>query len=156
MLFQERTSRNGCCPGRGRASLLEALLADGVIARALEEAPHGHCHDRTLTGKMTVTCVLVACLFPGAGYNTVLATAFGLHLRPGTQVPSGPAFSKARALLGEQVMKRLFELDAARSDADPSIARLWWRSPRWTAPRWNWPGTPCSLTCSGPGSTSAS
>jgi hypothetical protein len=27
---------------------------------------------------VTVVCVLVACLFPGAGYNTVLATAFGL------------------------------------------------------------------------------
>ena len=111
-----------------RASLLEELLADGVIAQALEEAPHGHCYDRTLTAKMTVTCVLVACLFPGAGYDAVLATAFGLpglHLKPGTGVPTGPAFSKARALLGEQVMRRLFELDAARSDADPGIARLW-------------------------------
>ena len=48
-----------------RESLLEELLAEGVIARALEEAPHRHSYDRTLTGKMTVTCVLVACLFPG-------------------------------------------------------------------------------------------
>jgi len=77
---------------------------------------------------MTVTCVLVACLFPGAGYDTALATAFGLpglHLKPGTDVPAGPAFSKARKLLGEHVMKRLFELDAARSDAEPGIARPW-------------------------------
>ena len=111
-----------------RASLLEELLADGVITRALEEAPHGHAYDRTLTGKMTVTCVLVACLFPGAGYDTALATAFGLpglHLKPGTGVPTGPAFSKARKLLGEHVMKRLFELDAVRSDAEPGIARPW-------------------------------
>jgi hypothetical protein len=109
-----------------RASLLEELLADGVIARALEEAPHRHSYDRTLTGKMTVICVLVACMFPGAGYDTALAAAFGLpglNLRPG--VPSGPAFSKARTLLGEQVMKRLFELDAARADADLGIAQLW-------------------------------
>ena len=111
-----------------RESLLEELLADGVIARALEEAPHRHAYDRTLTGKMTVICVLVGCMFPGAGYDTALATAFGLpglHLKPGTDVPTGPAFSKARTLLGEQVMRRLFELDAARSDADPGIARLW-------------------------------
>ena len=111
-----------------RESLLEELLADGVIARALEEAPHRHAYDRTLTGKMTVICVLVGCMFPGAGYDTALATAFGLpglHLKPGTDVPAGPAFSKARTLLGEQVMRRLFELDAARSDADPGIARLW-------------------------------
>ena len=111
-----------------RESLLEELLADGAIARALEEAPHRHAYDRTLTGKMTVTCVLVACLFPGAGYDTALAAAFGLpglNLKPGTEVPAGPAFSKARALLGEQVMRRLFELDAARSDADLGIAQLW-------------------------------
>jgi Transposase DDE domain/Insertion element 4 transposase N-terminal len=111
-----------------RESLLEELLAEGVIARALEEAPHGHSCDRTLTGKMTVICVLVGCLFPGAGYDTALATAFGLpglHLKPGTGVPSGPAFSKARTLLGDQVMRRLFELDAARGDAELGIARLW-------------------------------
>src|SRR5713226_42027 len=72
-----------------RQSLREEPLAGGVIARALAEAPHGHAYDRTLTGKMTVICVLVACLFPGAGYDTVLATAFGLpglRLKPGTQI----------------------------------------------------------------------
>ena len=111
-----------------RESLVEELLADGMIARALEEAPHRHAYDRALTGKMTVICVLVGCMFPGAGYDTALATAFGLprlNLKPGTDVPTGPAFSKARTLLGEQVMRRLFELDAARSDADLGIARLW-------------------------------
>src|SRR5258708_39797738 len=77
-----------------RASLLEDLLAEDVIMRALAEAPHGHAYDRTLTGRMTVICVLVACMFPGAGYDTALATAFGLpglNLRPGTDVPAGPA-----------------------------------------------------------------
>jgi Insertion element 4 transposase N-terminal len=110
-----------------RESLLEELLAGDVIARALE-VPRGHRYDRTLTAKMTVTCVLVACMFPGRGYDTALATAFGLpglNLKPSTGVPSGPAFSKARRLLGEQVMRRLFELDAARGDADLGIARRW-------------------------------
>ena len=51
----------------GLQGLLEELLASGVIARALAEAPAGHRYDRTLTAKMTVVCVLVACLFPGAG-----------------------------------------------------------------------------------------
>src|SRR2546421_11220745 len=60
----------------GRPGLLEVLLADGVIARALREAPSGHKYDRVLTAKMTVVCVLVACLFPGARYHAVLATAF--------------------------------------------------------------------------------
>ena len=111
-----------------RQGLLEDLLADGVIARALREAPSGHKYDRVLTAKMTVACVLVACLFPGAGYDSVLATAFGLPgLRrpPGAEVPSGSAFSQARKLLGEQVMKRIFELDAAGADADLGIGLLW-------------------------------
>ena len=112
----------------GREGPLEELLADGVIARALREAPPGHKYDRVLTAKMTVACVLVACLFPGAGYDAVLATAFGLPgLRsgPGTEIPSGSAFSQARKLLGEQVMHRLFELDAAVADADLGIGLRW-------------------------------
>src|SRR6266480_1327248 len=111
-----------------RQGLLEELLADGVIARALREAPTAHRYDRVLTAKMTVICVLVACLFPGAGYDTVLATAFGLpglRLRPGTGTPTGPALSQARRLLCEQAMKRIFELDAAVADADLGIGLLW-------------------------------
>jgi hypothetical protein len=60
-----------------RRGLLEDLLAGDVIARVLREAPSGHKYDRVLTAKMTVVCVLVACLFPGAGYDSVLAAAFG-------------------------------------------------------------------------------
>ena len=111
-----------------RQGLLEDLLAEDVIARALREAPSGHKYDRVLTAKMTVICVLVACLFPGAGDDAVLATAFGLpglKPRPGAEVPSGSAFSQARKLLGEQAMKRIFELDAAVADADLGIGLLW-------------------------------
>jgi hypothetical protein len=111
-----------------RRGLLEELLAEDVIARALREAPSGHKHDRVLTAKMTLVCVLTACLFPGAGYDSVLATAFGLPgLRrlPGAEIPSGSAFSQARKLLGDQVMQRLFELDAAVPDADLGIGLLW-------------------------------
>ncbi len=111
-----------------RQGLLEDLLASGVIAQALAAAPTAFRYDRTLTAKMTIVCVLVACLFPGTGYDMVLATAFGLlglRLKPGAQVPTGPAFSPARKVLGEQVMKRLFELDAAVPDADLGIGLLW-------------------------------
>jgi Insertion element 4 transposase N-terminal len=77
---------------------------------------------------MTVICVLVACLFPGTAYDTVLATAFGLpglRFKPGAGVPAGSAFSQARRLLGEQAMKRAFKPDAARSDAELGNAALW-------------------------------
>ncbi len=118
----------GWLAGLDRAGLLEELLADDVIARALREAPAGHRYDRVLNAKMTVICVLVACLFPGAGYDTVLATAFGLpglRFKPGTQAPAGSAFSQARKLLGEQVMKRAFELDAERPDGELGITVAW-------------------------------
>jgi Insertion element 4 transposase N-terminal/Transposase DDE domain len=111
-----------------RRGLLEDLLAGDVIARALREAPSGHKYDRVLTAKMTVVCVLVACLFPGVGYDSVLATAFGLpglKLKPGAGTPTGPALSQARKLLGEQAMKRIFELDASAADADLGIGLLW-------------------------------
>jgi hypothetical protein len=111
-----------------RRGMLEDLLAGDVIARALREAPSGHKYDRLLTAKMTVVCVLVACLFPGAGYDSVLATAFGLpglKLKPGAGTPTGPALSQARKLLGEQAMKRIFELDASVADADLGIGLLW-------------------------------
>jgi DDE family transposase/transposase IS4-like protein len=111
-----------------RRGLLEDLLAGDVIARALREAPSGHRYDRVLTAKMTVVCVLVACLFPGAGYDSVLATAFGLPgltFKPGAGTPTGPALSQARKLLGEQAMKRIFELDASVADADLGIGLLW-------------------------------
>jgi len=47
------------------------------------------------------------------------------NLKPGTGVPTGPAFSKARRLPSEHVMKCLFELDAARGDAELGIGSLW-------------------------------
>ena len=111
-----------------RRGLVEGLLADGVIDEAIASAPHDHQLDRALNAKMTVICLIVGCLFPGGGYDSVLAAAFGLPglpVKPGTPVPTGPALSKARALLGEHVMRRLFELDAARTDADLGAGALW-------------------------------
>jgi hypothetical protein len=67
-------------------------------------------------------------LFPDQGYDLVLARTFkmpGLPVKPGTVTPSGPALSRARALLGEQVMRRIFELDATRTDLDLGIGATW-------------------------------
>ena len=111
-----------------RAGLIAELLADGVIARAVAQAEHGHKLDRALTAEVTAMCVLAGALFPGQGYNLVLARTFampGLPVKPGTVTPSGPALSKARVLLGEQVMRRIFEIDAARRDADLGISAAW-------------------------------
>lgn len=112
-----------------RTGLLEALLADEAVSRALREAPAGHQCDRVLNAKMTLVCVLVACLFPGGSYDKVLALAFGLpgprFRPPWEKVPTGSAFSQARKLLGEQVLRRVFEIDAETSDADLGVAVPW-------------------------------
>ena len=75
-------------------------------------------------------CVLAGCLFPGEGQDGVLRITFGmpgLELKPGTPVSTGPALSKARVLSGEQVMRRAFELDAARADAGLGTGATWHR-----------------------------
>jgi hypothetical protein len=101
-----------------RDGLIAELLASGVIARAAAGG-HGCRLERALNAAMTMLCVITCCLFPGQGYDMILARAFGMpgaRVRPGTPVPTGPALSQARARLGEEAMRRAFELDAARGD----------------------------------------
>ena len=76
---------------------------------------------------MTAGGVLVACLFPGDGYDAVLAKAFrlpGLRFSPGTGVPAGSACPRPAGCWAS-TMRRIFELDAERSDADLGITALW-------------------------------
>jgi hypothetical protein len=111
-----------------REGLIAELLADGVIATAVAKAGHGHKLDRALTAEVTAMCVITGALFPGQGYDMILARTFGMPgvpVKPGTVTPSGPALSKARVLLGEQVMRRIFEIDAARSDVELGIGAAW-------------------------------
>ena len=102
-----------------RDGLVAELLAAGVIERAVAGGGHGCRLERALTAAVTLLCVITACLFTGQGYDLVLARAFrmpGARVRPGTPVPTGPAFSRARARLGEEAVRRAFELDAERDD----------------------------------------
>ena len=108
----------------GRRGLNEELLAGSVIEEAVATAPHGHQLDRVLTAKNILVCVLAGCLFPGEGYDGILRITLGmpgLDLKPGTPVPTGPVLSKGRTRLGEQVTRRAFELDAARTDVELGI-----------------------------------
>jgi Transposase DDE domain/Insertion element 4 transposase N-terminal len=102
-----------------RDGLIGELLAGGVIGQAAAEGGHGHRAERALNAEMTMLCLVTGALFPGQGYDMVLAKAFampGTPTRPATRIPTGPAFSLARARLGEQPARRAFELDAARDD----------------------------------------
>ncbi|HUK67323.1 MAG TPA: IS4 family transposase, partial [Streptosporangiaceae bacterium] len=111
-----------------RAGLIAELLSDGVIIAAVAAADHGHQLDRALTAEATALCVITGALFPDQGYDMILARTFGmpgLPVKPGTVTPSGPALSKARAVLGEQVMRKIFQADAARTDVELGIGATW-------------------------------
>ena len=110
-----------------RGGLLEELLGRDVIERALEEAPGAHRYDSALNAKMTLVCVLAGCLFPGEGYDQVLARAFaipGLRFWPGP-VPTASALSQARERLGEHAVRRLFETGAETGDAELGLSAPW-------------------------------
>jgi hypothetical protein len=101
-----------------RESLPESLLAGGTIAAAAA-ARHAHRQERALNAEVTALCLVTGALFPVLGYDSVLALVFsmpGLPARPGTPVPTGPAYSKARARSGEAPARAMFEADAARTD----------------------------------------
>ena len=110
-----------------RDGLLEELLGPDAIGRALAEEPGSGRYDSALNPKMTLACVLVGCLFPGEGYDQVLARAFGipgLRFWPGP-VPTASALSQARERLGEHAVRRLFEIGAETGDAELGLSALW-------------------------------
>jgi hypothetical protein len=86
-----------------RESLPESLLADGTVAVGAA-AEHRHKQERALNAEVTALCLVTGALFPVLGHDSVLALVFampGVPVRPGTPVPSGPAYSKARERHGE-------------------------------------------------------
>ena len=101
-----------------REPLAESLMADGTIAAAAS-AEHAHKQERALNAEVTALCLVTGALFPVLGYDGVLALVFGLPgvpVRPGTPVPTGPAYSKARVRSGEDPARAMFFRDAARTD----------------------------------------
>jgi Transposase DDE domain len=101
-----------------REPLLESLMAAGTIAAAAS-ADHAHKQERALNAEMTALCLACGALFPVLGYDSTMSLVFGLHgvpVRPGTPVPIGPAYSKARARSGEAPARAMFFHDAARTD----------------------------------------
>src|SRR5260370_18867376 len=100
-----------------RESLLESLLADGTVAAAAA-AEHGHKLERALNAEVTALSLFCGALFPVLGYDGVLPLVFllpGIPVRPGSPVPGGPAYSKARERSGEAPARAMFFHDAARA-----------------------------------------
>lgn len=93
-------------------------MADGTIAAAAS-TEHAHKQERALNAEVTALSLACGALFPVLGYDGVLALVFGLPgvpARPDTPVPTGPAYSKARARSGEAPARAMFFRDAARDD----------------------------------------
>jgi hypothetical protein len=110
-----------------RDGLLAELPGPDAIGRALAEAPGSGRYDPALNPKMTLVCVLAGCLFPGEGYDRVLARVFaipGLRFWP-WPVPTASALSQARERLGEHAVRRLFETGAEAGDAELGLSALW-------------------------------
>ena len=84
-----------------------ARLAGGeALGEALARAGHTDQRQRELTGPNTVEVILGLCLYSGEGYDAVLARVFA-------DPPTAPALSQARARLGGEPLRELFELTAA-------------------------------------------
>ncbi|WP_283134027.1 IS4 family transposase [Rhizohabitans arisaemae] len=99
-----------------RASILETLIGAGTVRQALTQAGHAEVRRQTLVGEVTALTILALCLYGGEGYDSVLARvvpAVAAPRPPGAKTPTGPALSQARARLGEEPMRALFEITAA-------------------------------------------
>ena len=100
-----------------RAGLLAELISGGSLARALSDAGHVDRRSRALPGQVSLAVVLALAMHSGEGYDSVLAKTMP-HLQPAPLgVPTGSALSQARARLGVEPVKMLFEQHAAARPA---------------------------------------
>ena len=127
---RRRAWRPGSRPGRAGGRTRTGWLTCGARAcrnrcwpagRSPRRPPRSmrHKQERALNAEATALCLVTGALFPVLGYDSTLALVFsmpGLPVRPGTPVPTGPAYSKARARSGEAPARAMFEADAARGD----------------------------------------
>jgi hypothetical protein len=104
----------------GRSGLLSGLVDSAAVGAALAAAGYADRRRRALTGQATVHVVLSLCLFSGEGYDSVLERTWPLLggvAAVGGAVPSGAALSGARARVGEEPLRHLFEAHAAAGPA---------------------------------------
>ena len=135
-------SRPGRACGRTRAAGRPAPREPAGIAAGRRDdrrggrRRHAHKQERALNAETTALCLVTGALFPVLGYDSTLALVFsmpGLPVRPGTPVPTGPAYSKARARSGEAPARAVQRPTRPAAAFPRSTApRSAWRSPRST------------------------
>ena len=117
--------------------LLTRAFPPAVVDSAVASAGRGEVRSRLLPARVVVYYVLAMCLFSGQGYEEVMRLLvgglewLGRWRRPWT-VPSTAAIAKARARLGPEPLRGLFEA-VARPLAAEQTDGAWYRGLRLVA-----------------------
>ena len=114
--------------------LLTRVFPPDVIDAAVTAADRGEVRSRLMPARLTVYYVLAMCLFSGQGYEEVMRLLVGGlewlgRWRRAWSVPSTAAIAKARARLGPEPLRELFER-AVRPLAAESTRGCWYRGLR--------------------------
>ncbi len=117
--------------------LLTRAFPPEVVDAAVASADRGEVRNRLLPARMIVYYVLAMCLFSGQGYEEVMRLLVGglewmSRWRRSWSVPSTAAIAKARARLGAEPLRALFEA-AVRPLATDVTRGAWYRGFRLVA-----------------------
>jgi hypothetical protein len=124
-------------PDRVSIGVLAKVFPPALVDAVIDEAGAREQRKRSLPARMTVYVTLAMWLFMGSGYDTVVRQLVeGLRWSRrgwGTwRVPSTGSITKARARLGPQPLRLLFDR-VAGPVATPGTAGAFWRGLRVTA-----------------------
>lgn len=117
--------------------LLTRTFTPEVVDAAVAAADRGEVRSRLLPARVVVYYVLAMCLFSGQGYEEVMRLLVGGlewigRWRRAWTVPSTAAIAKARARLGPEPLRGLFDT-VARPVATEATRGAWYRGLRLVA-----------------------
>jgi hypothetical protein len=117
--------------------LLTRTFTPEAVDAAIASADRGEVRNRLLPARVVVYYVLAMCLFSGQGYEEVMRLLVGglewmSRWRRGWAVPSTAAIAKARARLGAEPLRALFQA-TVRPLATDTTRGAWYRGLRLVA-----------------------
>jgi hypothetical protein len=119
--------------------LLTRVVPPGLVDEVVAQTDAGEVRKRLLPSRVVVYFVLAMCLFADKGYEEVArllteGLAWARRWRGRWEVPSTAAISNARARLGAEPLRVLFER-VVRPLADEHTPGAWYR--RWRLVAWD-------------------
>ncbi|WP_276961824.1 MULTISPECIES: IS4 family transposase [Ferrimicrobium] len=117
--------------------VLTSTFPPGLIDEVLQRARRVEQRHRLLPARVVVYFILAMCLWADEGYEEVARLLVGglkymAHWRGDWRVPTTGALTQARARLGGEVMKMLFEQVGSPISTEGSVGS-WWRGLRLVA-----------------------